>query len=262
MNNTDVLDYEVMIFSNPNKIDYIWNKIKHNDVLLYNAIKVVERKCQGEMVEQFNAPIIAELILADRHNVNDKVFRSTLDIIYSNISIARTIGHISNTTYLLKTFFDDKLKISKMQKQFAVKEAIEAYTTTSYNNNIIPAHQANGFDLREYILLNSNWTDEEKKELVYKFYTFDSVYVNKLQKLIYSVYNSRINYIDNGSGKKVNSLDFNRFFYYSLEELTNYYGNKSVAEEMYKRIRTLESLMMTSPSIYLDELEQKKLMKK
>ena len=191
----------------PSEQNIIWQKIKNNSLLLQDAIKVVKNKYN---IDTLKAPYIAMAILLDYENVDPNIYNQLIDIIYSNVNIARYVVDNSNfgNSLLLMSLFNNNLKLTDEQKNFAVDEAMNKVGTVRYEQklneyvsklkekkistlliekillnhyifSVINANQAHGVDfkdIRYYILRNSSWSFEEKQKLVNDFWFDDKEY--------------------------------------------------------------------------------------
>lgn len=142
-------------------IDY-WDQIKNNVEILNEAIEVVNNKYDSGMV--FKGPVIVDCILADYENLDQRIYKRLIKIIYSIPEIARTKVFNDSTvgiSYLVKSLANKNLKLNAKQKNFVYREAL--------NNN--HTFNAGCFDLRYYMLINNSWSLEEKKKLIKAFYS-------------------------------------------------------------------------------------------
>ncbi len=131
----------------------------------------------------------------DYNNVNEDIYNKLINIIYSNIDIAR-LG-IDKDSFLLLILKNKKLKLDDDKKSFLINEALNCkgtvkdteinsylnivndknlYSTGINNVDIDYPHGKGEYDIRYYILFNDNFTKDEKKNLIYDFYADDKIY--------------------------------------------------------------------------------------
>ncbi len=88
----------------------------------------------------------------------------------------------------------------------------------NYLANILSDTQAHGvgaFDIRYYILKNSNWTMEEKQNLIWDFYADSNTYDNYLETWESNVYNELLNYNERNTTITREDL-FNKYTYENI----------------------------------------------
>ena len=183
---------------NPNEI---WNEIKNNQNALKWAIKPKKDRFDGK--ELVNGLSIAENILIDYKNVNKDIYNELIDKIYSNKDLARVYtegSYYGAFTFLIMTLWNPNLELTEEQKEFVVSEAIDK---TKSNNllmvggyNVRSDSQCHGFgefDIRYWILRNHNWSIEEKKDLINKFYEDDEIFEETLNKWEWDIVNNSAN---------------------------------------------------------------------
>lgn len=146
------------------KTKKLWDQIKSDKELLKESIKVVKDKFNENDILKGLA--IADRMLINYEEVDEEIYSELIKNIYSNTSVARIIVankyYNGNFSFLLMSLFNEKLKLTNEQKIFAVSEA--------FNDN--GSIHGNGyFNIKYHILSNDNWTLEEKKRLVYAFYS-------------------------------------------------------------------------------------------
>lgn len=129
----------------------LWSRIRLNDVLLNEAVKVVKDKFNEH--DTLKAPAIAEMLLMDPE-ANSEAYSKLIESIYSNKDIARIVlDGYSNGGYsfLLMSLFNKNLVLNETQKTYAVDEAMNKYGTRRWVDKE-----------REYIkeLESKNITDE------------------------------------------------------------------------------------------------------
>ena len=136
---------------------------------------------------KLNGPIIANSILINYANVSKEIYEKLVNAIYTYPDIARTvIDGVSNDnwSFLLMTLINPNLVLTAEQKAFAVREAIDKVTTKSNDDEKLSpkAHGQGYFDIRYFILRNSNWSIEEKEMLIKSFYPNIHEYSKALER--------------------------------------------------------------------------------
>lgn len=197
------------------KANELWQKIRKDKTLLNDAIKVVKDKFNEK--DTLKALAIADRILISYDEVDKTIYNKLIDIIYSNINIARIVlDGYSNGGYsfLLMSLWNEDLVLNREKKVFAVYEAMHKTGSKKdvkesndylkeYNNDYIGlyfnnlvkslstvnAHGRGAFDIRYYILRNKNWSKEEKEKLIYDFYQNDELYEALLEEWEFSLLN-------------------------------------------------------------------------
>lgn len=205
-------------------------------------------------------------------------------------------------SYLLMTLWNHSLKLTDEQKQFAVNEAMNkmgtvkdkkeqeqfekeleerGYTDTltailDFGGNKTPvglktgsvffnrlirstsdelAHGTLPFDIRYYILSNPNWTIEEKRKLVYDFFEDDDEYDELLEQWQWGIINSY-------SNSESDQLDISELFYYSYNELLNFYGDKEITDRVWAEIKFCRTMHVLRPQQWEKEFDiQKRIIK-
>lgn len=285
------LYYQRYIKKDFDKLNKLWGKVKGNKELLEEAIKLTKNKFGEDTLKSL---IICECMLITYDKVDSEVYQKLVNIIYSNEKIARKVlDGASNGGYsfLLYTLFNQNLKLTEEQKQFAVSEAMNKTATKKYvqqqkayskkldevgitdemivtighgkDTNPIGAkagceymhsffyglrdsqcHGIGAFDIRYHILRNSNWTIEEKKQLLYDFYYDDKTYDEFLDEWCWNI----INYNLYREGYSF-ALENWYLFDYKYEDILDLSQNKEVANEVWNEInfcRTMHNLRTPS----------------
>ena len=189
-----------------------WNTfIKNDKNLLKWATSFLGEKNKDK--EVVNGPFISLGILLNYKDIDEDVYYEFIDLIYSNLDVART-NIDDNLSYLLLSLWNKDIKLNEKQKEFAVNEAL--------NNDGV--HGKGPFDLRFYILNSSSWDLHEKKKLVYDFYS-DDVWYDYLEEFEWSAINEAYS-----SNDKV-PLNISCLYDYDYEYLLNTYG-KDVCDQI------------------------------
>lgn len=112
----------------------IWSKIKENQEILKQAIKVTRNKWDSG--DTLIGATIADLMLINYYDMNNDIYYELINTIYSNQDIARMVlNGASNGGYsfLLMSLWNHKLKLTEEQKRFAVTEAMYKIGTTYWS---------------------------------------------------------------------------------------------------------------------------------
>lgn len=179
------------------KLKNIWNKVKKDEQLLLLASDVVKDKFNER--DMFASNCIVELMLRFPNQVNRGIYEEVVNKIYNNEDLSRIVlDGASNGGYslLLYTLNNSKLKLTKEQKEFAYEEAMnQPYTKRTKDYNVIyslrtkTCHGVFPYDIRYYILGNTNWSDEEKQELVKEFYSDEVQYASFVDQIENNIQN-------------------------------------------------------------------------
>lgn len=102
------------------------------------------------------------------------------------------------------------------------------------------AHGTLPFDIRYEILRNPNFTIAEKKKLVYDFFVDDEDYDEQLEQWEWDIINSF-------SNSESEQLDITELFYYSYQELLDFYGNKEMTDRVWNEIRFCRTMHLLRP---------------
>ncbi|MBQ6323756.1 MAG: hypothetical protein IJI22_02870 [Bacilli bacterium] len=178
-----------------NKYIELWKEIKKDENILNQAIEL-KRAEDGTQTVQY--PIIAEAMLLNYDNVNKKYYNKLINLIFSNISVARTFvaGKEKNpASFLILALWNKDLKLTKEQKDFAETEALKRIQEqkiqqdpVSKELNIDPfktalVHGTDPYDIKYYLLTNPNWTHLDKIDLADKFWQSDKEFQEYLEQL-------------------------------------------------------------------------------
>ena len=149
---------------------YLWENIKKNKEILKHSIK----KTQYDTV---SCMAICQYILIDYENVDENIYQELINLIYSNVDIARTVlsdSKYEGYSYLMLSLFNNNLKLTEAQKKFAVREAMNKKGTTYFNKLESDYRKRTGFDKDA---LDFNMTIKEKEQALISRY-FD--YLNNI----------------------------------------------------------------------------------
>ncbi len=238
----------------------IWSKIKSNPNILREAVKLKKNKWNN--ADLVTGVAICDAMLRDYQNVDEIAYNNLIKTIYTNTDIARiVINGASNGGYsfLLMSLWNENIKLTKQQKSFAVKEAMNKIGTIKYKNedsltkfnnyNIFiylsstQAHGCGYFDIRYWILRNPNWTLEEKQKLIMDFWADDEVYDETLDQWEYSIVNDSANY----KGESISQFDKDEMYEYTYEELLKFYGNKNTTDRIWNEIQFCKQMHKLRP---------------
>ena len=110
-----------------------WNKVKDKRELLEWASTV--RKDKWGQKDTFNGTTICESMLLDYNNVDQDLYNSLVEKIYSNKDLARIVlkgASNGGWSFLLLALQNNGYLLSQEQKDFALDEAMNLYGTTRY----------------------------------------------------------------------------------------------------------------------------------
>ncbi len=213
---------------NEDENDYyeVWNEIKDNELVLKSAIKQTKNKWGEDTLSGLK---IAEAILMNYQDVSSNIYNRLVQIIYSNKTIARQ--HFDkNETFLQLTLYNSSLELTRDQKDFAVSEAMKQSNTTLEYKKQANHHLGGKFDIRYQILMNPNWSIEEKANLVYDFYGNDELWDETLEQWEWAIINDPINY------KNAATLDKIELYDYKYEELAKFYQDPKITDSIWEDI--------------------------
>ncbi len=95
------------------------------------------------------------------------------------------------------------------------------------------AHGSGDFDIRYWILRNSNWSIEEKQKLIMDFWSDDEDYDEILEQWEWAIVNDSANYKDDA----LPQFDKFEMYEYSYEELLKFYGDKETTDRIWDEIQ-------------------------
>ncbi|MCI8347086.1 MAG: hypothetical protein HFJ12_03960 [Bacilli bacterium] len=259
MKNTQLKEYDtnlhLAIYRYPGSGDAqkLWKEIlleQDNKGLLREAIKPITNK-RGESIIQ--APTICDCILKDYTKVDETIYQELVNCIYTFPTIARTkaggVFSKSNSSFLVQTLQNHDLVLNERQKLSAVTEALSmpgaifSDDSGTKRKDILEVHGTTPFDIRYEILMNPNWTIEEKSNLVYDFY-------EKVEYFNEAICTWEKDIINNSSFYSLNGfqvMNVNKLYCYSEEELSQYYPNEEKRENIKEEIRMYELFHQMRP---------------
>lgn len=115
----------------------IWNKIKNNQEILREAVKVIRDKFDEQDIVK--GVTIAEQMLIFYDSIDKISYNNLINSIYTNQDIARIVidgSYNGGYSYLLMSLWNHNLKLTQKQKDFAVNEAMNKIGTIRYQNSI------------------------------------------------------------------------------------------------------------------------------
>ena len=270
MVNIDTIDKELYnsIYVCPRIGDYkeIWTRIRGNKEILKEAIQVIKDKFGDKDVLKSHS--ITEFILLDYENVDSSIYQDLINTIYSNTDIARIVLNGASNggdSFLLMSLFNPNLKLTEEQKAFAVDEAMnklgtircQGMETDNYLQRLLQitstkqAHGVGTFDIRYYILKNSNWTLEEKQKLVMDFWYDNEAYDECLNTWEWGIINDNANYKDN----MIPSLNRDNLYEYTYDNLLDLYKKEKITTRIWNEIEFCKLMHKIRPQSW--ELETK-----
>lgn len=273
MVNIDMLDKELYnsIYVYPRIGDYkeVWSRIRNNKEVLREAIQVTKDKFgERDIVKGLS---IAELILLDYDNIDLDIYNDLINTIYSNTDIARIVLNGASNggdSFLLMSLLNPNLKLTKEQKAFAVNEAMNKLGTTRYSEVKIDnyfqrlfytistkqAHGVGAFDIRYYILKNSNWSLEEKQKLVMDFWYDNVMYSEYLNAWEWNIINDNANY----KGNPVSQFNIDYLYEYSYNDLLLFYKDEETTTRIWNEIEFCKLMHKIRPQLWEVEYKSKK----
>lgn len=227
-----------------------WNKIKNDKKILKWAITpTIDKHTKRNTL---NGISICESILIDFENIDKNIYYELINLIYSDVNIARITenGNINGDySFLLMSLWNPNINLSKAQKEFALDEAMNKFGTTKPDElkdkrgNI---HGTGSFDIRYLILRNFNWSDEERRYLVYGFWKEQEEYDKALEDWEWAIANDYANYDDN----LVEKFEKNNMYDYSFYDIYRIYNNKKTSERIWNEIQFCRLMHTIRPASY------------
>lgn len=267
MKNVREIDNELYnsIYGLPRKgnVISIWNNIKKDDELLMDAISIEKDKF-GER-DIVRGITICDYMLLNYQDVKQEIYQKLIDTIYSNPDVARIVldgPSNGGYSYLLMTLWNNDLVLTEEQKKFAVNEAMNKIVTIKYQKEELfsnkldeigsdtQAHGVLPFDIRYYILRNSNWTVLEKAKLVYDFFEDSKNYDEVLEQWEWDIINDPANCKDNDLPR----FDKCELYYYTYDQLLEIYISKEVTDKIWAEIEFCKLMHALRPQQW--ELKQ------
>lgn len=231
----------------------IWSSIKNNKELLEWAIQPTKDRFGKDLV---NGLSLCESMLIDYNSVDNEIYQNLINLIYSNEQIAKIVldGCMHNSyknsghSYLLMTLWNPNLKLTDEQKTFAVDEAMN-----KINEQV---HGSGDFDIRYWILRNSNWSLEEKQKLIMDFWSSDEDYDETLEQWEWDIINDSANYY------KKYLFDRDKLYEYSYDILLKFYGDKETTDRIWEEIQFCKQMHQLRPQQWELEFVKPRVFKK
>lgn len=271
MENTQVKEYDTQLYlalygyPKAENAQKLWEEIlleKGNKGLLRQAIKPVMNK-DGEVMIQ--APTICDCILKKSKEVDRTIYQELVDWIYTFPTVARIkaggVFSNSNSSFLVQTLQNHELVLDEMQKFVAVTEAlsmplaIRCVDSDSKKHNMSQIYGNTPFDIRYEILMNPNWTIEEKANLVYDFYEKEEDFDQAISAWEENIINNSSFYSQNG----FEAMNQDKLYYYTEEEISKYYREKDQNKKIREEIRLCELFHQIRPQKEMIENQEEKI---
>lgn len=270
MENTRVQEYDTKLhlalygYPKAGNVQRIWKELlleKGDNRLLRQAIKPIMNK-EGEVMVQ--APTICDYILKKSKEVDGAIYQELVDWIYTFPTIARTkAGEVfckSNSSFLVQTLQNHDLALDEMQKFVAVSEAlsmpgsISSFDSETKKQDMSEIYGTTPFDIRYEILMNPNWTIEEKANLIYGFYQEDKDFDRAIHAWEEEIINTSSFY----SQKGFQVMNLNKLYYYTEEEISKYYPDDEKRKNIKEEIRMYELFHQMRPQKEITEIQEER----
>ena len=211
----------------PKKRNQIWKEIKDNKELLADAIQVIRNKWNdGDTLKSLTISEAILMSITTKDHAPEEIYEKLIEEVYRSKDIARItfnapwLGWQGNS-FLLISLWNKEFPLTKEQKSFTVREALE-----KVNNNI--THGYGEYDIRYYILRNSNWSEEEKARLLKDFYPRQEEYEEVLDAWEWGIVNEGLGY-----GPVLEKAEL---YEYSYDQIHLNYQNQEVADNLWSEI--------------------------
>lgn len=172
-------------------------------------------------------------------------------------AVSEAMNKIGTTQYEKeKEEFSDKLDAMGITDDVTTildidgcKNPIGAKAGSKYMNfmfSMLSDTQAHGvlpYDIRYQILRNSNWTIEEKKKLVYDFFSYNETYDELLEQWEWGIINDPANY----KGASLPHLDKCELYDYTYEQLLHFYDSKEITDRIWAEIEFCKLMHVLRP---------------
>lgn len=256
MEKTKIYDAKLYsaIYKNPKRGSFqkLWEEIlleQGENGILKNAIKV-ETNQEGNLTVA--APTICDLILKNPRDIKEDIYQELVDLIYIRSQIGRENISGKTSSFLVQTLRNHDLILTQDKKNIAVTESLSMPGASFFIDQDslkewnLTNHGLNAFDIRYEVLMNPNWTIEEKAHLVYRFYDLDEDFHIAVDAWKENIVNNSSFYSIHG----FKSMHKEKLYDYQEEELMKYYpleeNRKNVMEEirmceLFEQMRPLEN---------------------
>ena len=114
-------------------------------------------------------------------------------------------------------------------------------TLTSLSDTQV--HGNGDFDIRYWILRNSNWALDEKQKLIMDFWADDDMYDEVLEQWEWGIVNDGANYKE----EEISQFDKSEMYEYSYESLLKFYGNKKTTDRIWNEIQFSKQMHKLRP---------------
>lgn len=211
-----------------------WSEIRKNKDLLKEAIKV---NVDEDGKETLNAITICDFILKDYKNIDNEIYNKLVKLILNNKNISRlktSNKGVTNKSFLLRVINNKNNKINTQEKELCISEAANTISIKRQKKieRINEIHGIGTFDIRYYILKNPNWSINEKRKLLRKFYNKEEWERTLKEFELAVIYNNA-----NFKGNPFSLLTIDSLYKYNYEELLNFYNNKEIANYIWNEIQ-------------------------
>lgn len=105
------------------------------------------------------------------------------------------------------------------------------------------AHGTGAYDIRYWILRNSNWSLEEKQKLIMDFWDDDELYDECLEEWEWGIINDHANY----KGNHMPQLDMDELYDYTYEFLFKFYEDKETTDRIWEEIEFCKQMHKLRP---------------
>jgi len=105
------------------------------------------------------------------------------------------------------------------------------------------AHGSGDFDIRYWILRNSNWSFEEKQKLIIDFWSNDEDYDETLEQWEWDIVNDHANY----KGNPMPLFERDELYEYSYDALLKFYGDKETTDRIWEEIQFCKQMHQLRP---------------
>ena len=116
------------------------------------------------------------------------------------------------------------------------------------------AHGVGAFDIRYYILKNSNWSLEEKQKLVMDFWYDNEMHSEYLDVWEWNIINDNANY----KGNPVSQFNIDYLYEYSYNDLLLFYKNEETTTRIWNEIEFCKLMHKIRPQSWELEYKTKK----
>ena len=116
------------------------------------------------------------------------------------------------------------------------------------------AHGTGAYDIRYWILRNSNWSLEEKQKLIMDFWDDDELYDERLEEWEWGIINDHANY----KGNYMPQLDMDDLYDYTYEFLFKFYEDKETTDRIWEEIEFCKQMHKLRPQQWELEFEEPK----